>query len=43
MEMKYVVAMIITLVIILVSMFIIIKNNGVSGGLFDGLRSIFGL
>lgn len=43
MEMKYIVAMIVTVIIIIISLFIIAKNNGVAGGLFDGLRSIFGL
>jgi len=43
MEMKYVVALILTLVIILVGLFIIAKSSTSMGGLFGGLRNILGV
>jgi len=43
MEMKYIVALIITLVVILVSLFLVAKSGGISNGLVDGLRGLFGL
>lgn len=43
MEMGYIVAIILGVIVLLVALFLIAKNTNIMSGLMDGLRSLFGL
>ncbi|MFO7677091.1 MAG: hypothetical protein R6V50_01730 [Thermoplasmatota archaeon] len=43
MEMKYIVALILMLIVLLAGLFVIGKSSSTMGGLFDSLRVILGL